>query len=296
MRVSRSSCMTSRTLAPIVTVVFVGALWSAHGRVIAQSNHRIEFEVVSIKRVDELRDGGGMRTLPDGTFMMMNQPLGTLVNAASPVFVSLNDIVGMPDWLMRERYDVTAKPPAGMTRDQLREQWHAMWQAAFAERMKMVAHVEQRERDVFALVLARTDKRLGPDLKPSTLDCTPRPGTSPPPPSGTPPTLKERQDRCGVSMSAGLIVSGGISMDQFVLNLRGFAGGAVENRTELQGPYALTLRFSVARQAGAADGAATDDAPDFVTALQEQLGLKLQREKRMMPIFVIDHIERPTEN
>jgi len=257
----------------------------------------VEFEVVSIKRVDALNQGGGMRTLPDGTFMMMNQPLGTLVNAASPVFVSLNDIVGMPDWMMRERYDVTAKPPAGMTRDQLREQWHVMWQAAFAERMKLVAHVEQRERDVYALVLARADKRLGPDLKPSTLDCTPRPvGTSPPTPPETPPTLKERQNRCGVSMSAGLIVSGGISMDQFVLNLRGFAGGAVENRTELQGPYTLTLRFSVTRQASAADGGATDDAPDFVTALQEQLGLKLQREKRMMPIFVIDHVERPTEN
>src|ERR1700681_3207172 len=83
----------------------------------AQSPASVQFDVVSIKRVDELRPGGGLRTLPDGTVMMMNQPLGTLVGAASPVPV--RDVVGMPDWMMRERYDVTAKPPAGFTREQL---------------------------------------------------------------------------------------------------------------------------------------------------------------------------------
>src|SRR5580704_14123355 len=83
----------------------------------AQSPAAVQFDVVSIKRVDELRQGGGMRTLPDGTVMMMNQPLWTLVSAASPVPV--RDVVGMPDWMTRERYDVTAKPPAGLTREQL---------------------------------------------------------------------------------------------------------------------------------------------------------------------------------
>jgi uncharacterized protein (TIGR03435 family) len=81
----------------------------------------VEFDVVSIKHVDELRPGGGMRTLPDGTFMMMNQPLGSLVGAASPVPVTLRDIIGMPDWMMRERYDITAKPPADLTREQSHE-------------------------------------------------------------------------------------------------------------------------------------------------------------------------------
>ena len=106
----------------------------------------VEFDVVSIKHVDELRQSGGMRTLPDGTAMMMNQPLFSLVGAASPVPVTPRDIVGIPDWMMRERYDVTAKPPAGLTREQLRTMMPVMWRAMFADRMKLVAHIEQRER------------------------------------------------------------------------------------------------------------------------------------------------------
>jgi len=104
------------------------------------------FDVVSIKRVDELRQNGGMRILPDGTVMMMNGPLGSLVNAASPVPITPRDIIGGPDWLWRERYDVTVKPPAGLTRAQLTETMPMMWRAMFADRMKLVAHIEQRER------------------------------------------------------------------------------------------------------------------------------------------------------
>ena len=50
------------------------------------------FDVVSIKRVDELRQNGGMRILPDGTVMMMNGPIGSLVNAASPVPITPRDV------------------------------------------------------------------------------------------------------------------------------------------------------------------------------------------------------------
>jgi uncharacterized protein (TIGR03435 family) len=254
----------------------------------AQAPARAEFDVVSIKRVDELRQGGGGRTLPDGTIVMMNRPVATFIQPASPVPVV--DVIGLPEWTKTERYDVTMKPPAGSTREQIAE----MWRTVFAERMHLVAHVEQQQRDVYSLVLARSDGRIGPDLKPSTLDCTPRPiGPSTPPP---PATAKEWQNRCGMFMSAGMIVSGGIPLDQLVLSLRSLAGGTVENHTGLQGPYALTLKFSPARQLDTPVVPLTDDAPDFFTALQEQLGLKLQREKKMMPVFVIDHIERPSEN
>src|SRR5262252_8083599 len=213
------------------TVIAFGITTSAIALIAQDTPARVEFEVVSIKKVDELRQGGGMRSLPDGTFMMMNQPMGTLVNAASPVQVLLRDIIGMPDWMMRDRYDVTVKPPAGLSREQLREQMPVMWRAMFADRMKLVAHVEQRERDVYQLVVASSDGKLGPDLKPSTLDCSPRPvGTPPPAPQG-PLSLQERQHRCGMAMSAGLIVSGGITMDRLVPSLGGLAGGEVQNRT-----------------------------------------------------------------
>jgi uncharacterized protein (TIGR03435 family) len=257
------------------------------------------FDVVSIKRVHELRQTGGMRILPDGTVMMMNGPIGSLVNAASPVPITPRDILGGPDWLWRDNYDVTVKPPEGLTRAQLTEMMPMMWRAMFADRMKLVAHIEHREKDAYALVLARSDGRLGPELKPSTLDCTPGPDATPPPPPAGPPSLQDRQNRCGLSMSPGLFVSGGVTLDQFARRISGIAGGEVDNRTGLMGLYSIKLNFSAQRGGGAAPdpNAAVDDAPDIFTALQEQLGLKLQRgEKKSTPVFVIDQIERPSEN
>jgi uncharacterized protein (TIGR03435 family) len=164
--------------------------------------------------------------------------------------------------------------------------------------MKLSAHVEEREQDTFALVIARSDGRLGPQLKRSTLDCSPRQPGSPPPP---PPleSLKESDflNRCGGMFGQGVIVSGGISMDRLVPSLGGLAGRLVNDRTGLQGDYALTLKFSPPGRAGTSqDAPVPGDPPEFFTALQEQLGLKLQPEKTMGPVFVIDHIERPTEN
>jgi uncharacterized protein (TIGR03435 family) len=297
-RPSRRHTSPLGTASRILSIALIAISTPLIARVSAQAPAPVAFDVVSIKHVDELRPGGSDRTLPDGTVMMMNGPLGALISSASPVPVTPRDIVGMPDWMMRERYDVTAKPPAGLTREQLRDMMPAMWRAMFADRMKLVAHVEQHEKDAYALVLARSDGRLGPDLKPSTLDCTPRPDATAPTPPQTLPSLQERQNRCGMSMSPGLIVSGSVTLDRFARSLSGLAGGETENRTGLTGSYSVTLTFSRQRSAGASlnPNAPIDDAPDIFTAVQEQLGLKLQHEKKMVPVFVIDHIERPSEN
>jgi uncharacterized protein (TIGR03435 family) len=248
-----------------------------------------QFDVVSIKRSPNDAGGGGIRSLPDGTMIMTNHPIRSIILSASPV--PAREVEGLPDWVDRERYDVTLKPPVGPGRQQRREMMRNM----FAERMMFEAHVEERERDVFALVLARSDGRLGPELKPSTLDCGPRPPGSPPPP---PPTFTaaEAQGVCGGLVGQGAIVSGGLLLDSFVINISGAAGRQVVNRTGLQGFYALTLRWAVPRPPGATDAPVDDNYPDFFTALQEQLGLKLQPEKMLMPILIVDHIERPTEN
>jgi uncharacterized protein (TIGR03435 family) len=256
----------------------------------AQTTHA-EFDVVSIKRADPNATGGGMRTLPDGTSIMTNVAIWQFIRSAAPAPVQ--DVIGLPDWANTERYDLTAKPPAGSTR----EQRSVMWRTLFAERMKLVTHVEEKERDTFALVVARSDGRLGPQLKPSTLDCGPRPPGSPPPPPPLPSaTDADMLNRCGGRFGNGSIVSGGITMDSLVGSLGGLAGRLVNNRTGLQGFYALTLTYSPARPADARPDTTPNEAPEFFTALQEQLGLKLQPEKTMVPVLVIDHIERPTEN
>lgn len=259
---------------------------------VAAQTTRVEFDVVSIKRSDPDARGAGIRRLPDGTLIMTNQPIASIIFSASAV--PAREVVGLPDWANTDRYDVTAKPPPGSTLQQRAEMMRTM----FAERMKLKAHVEDRERDTFALVIARSDGRLGPQLKKSTLDCSPRPpGSTPPPP---PPDLFDTQsamNRCGGLFGQGSIVSGGMTMDRLVPSLTGLAGRQVNNRTGLQGDYSFTLTFSTPRRPGTSQEApAPDDAPDFFTALREQLGLKLEPEKTMVPVLVIDHIERPTEN
>jgi uncharacterized protein (TIGR03435 family) len=269
------------------------------GTAVAQSPAPAEFDVVSIKKSDATTPGGGMRTRPDGGVTMTNQPIRSIILSASPV--QTREVIGLPDWASTERYDVSVKPPEGATRDQIKEMWRAM----FEERMKLAAHVEQRERDVYSLVLARSDGRLGPELKKSTLDCGPRPaGSPPPPPPSGPPSPKDFANRCGMMMGPNVIVSGGMPMNNLAASLYGMVGGEVENQTGLDGFYAITLSFSRQRPAAAplaaTPGAATvgvsDDLPDIFTALQEQLGLKLVRGRKTMPVFVVDHIERPAEN
>jgi uncharacterized protein (TIGR03435 family) len=259
----------------------------------AQSTAPVEFDVVSIKRnVQGAGSAAGIRLLPDGTLIMTNQPIRSVILNASPV--PTREVLGIPDWVNVELYDLTAKPPAGSRP----EQRPPMWRALFADRMKLVAHVEERERNTFALVLDRRDGRLGPGLTPSTLDCSPRTsGSAPPPQSQTPPSLTDFRNRCGTAMTATSLVSGGITMDQLAQSLAGLAGGLVTNRTGLQGTYALTLTYSAGRGAFAsADAGPPDGAPELFTALKEQLGLKLQTERTMVPVFVVDYIERPSDN
>ena len=247
------------------------------------------YDVVSIKRHDQLEASGGMRTLPDGTFVMTNQSIRSILAGAAPVPV--RDVVGYPSWVATERYDVTLKPPAGSTREERAQMQRTM----FAERMKLVAHVEEREQTTFALVVARSDGKLGPSLKPSTIDCGPRPPGSPPPSPPVPPDPDKPYDysaRCGGSFGTG-IIAGTMPLDNLVGSLSGQAGGLVNNRTGLRGSYTFTLKYAPRGTPPSNDPA---DPPDFVTALQEQLGLKLQPEKTMVPVLVIDHIERPTEN
>src|SRR5687768_11382108 len=98
------------------------------------------YDVVSIKRRAQLEAGSSSQTLPDGTQVMINQTIRSMLGGAAPVPV--RDLVGYPSWVASERYDITLKPPAGSTREQ-RQQMH---RTMFAERMKLVAHVEEREQ------------------------------------------------------------------------------------------------------------------------------------------------------
>ena len=241
-----------------------------------------QFDVVSIKpHPYDPATGGGIRTLPDGTIRMISVPILSVLASAAPEPVS--EVTGYPRWVRADAYDIVAKPAPDS--NPTPEQRVEMIRNMLIDRLKVAGHIEEVERTTFALVRARSDGRLGPQLKKSSAVCGPPPSDAAQQPQGTVP-------QCGTRMGQGSIDATGTTLDRMVLSLRGLAGGQVTNRTGLQGLYDLSLRFAPPRVAA---GAAPDnDAPELVTALQEQLGLKLVPEKAKVKIFVIDHIERPT--
>jgi uncharacterized protein (TIGR03435 family) len=108
-------------------------------------------------------------------------------------------------------------------------------------------------------------------------------------------TRQSAPGRCGARFGQGTIEATGVALDGFVNSLSGLARGRVYNRTGLDGLDDLALHFAPPRL-NPDPSAPADDAPQFVTALQEQLGFKLVPEKSIVKFLVIDHIERPTPN
>jgi uncharacterized protein (TIGR03435 family) len=260
----------------------------------------LEFEAVSIKRNTSGARGSDIRTLPDGTVIATNVDMSLIIRLAIPgsTSVPMSQVLGLPGWAQTDRYDITAKPPEGFTRPTA-EQRSEMWHSVFVDRLKLQAHVEDRQRSTYALVLAHSNRKLGPQLTPSTLDCGVPPPDFPPTP---PPRPSEWASRCGVVASLTSVRSGGTTMDEFVGGALTLAVGArVYNRTGLEGRYAVQLDFQVdqTRFPLPKDNPllqSSIDLPDIFTAVQEQLGLTLVPQKTKEPAFVVDHIERPSEN
>ena len=254
---------------------------------VRMSGESLEFDVVSIKRNATSEPGARIQSLPDGTAIITNAPITFALSRIVPV--PLRDVVGLPEWANTERYDIAAKPPIGSTSLQRRDMWRAM----FEDRLKLAMHVEERKRDIFTLRLADRDSRLGPQLKRSTIDCKQLPTPSPSKQQGM-PTVEDWQTCCGIGIVGATMVSGGTSIDSLALVLASRAGRAIDNVTGLEGLYAFTLTFS--RRTGPAIEPTTDNLPDLFTAVQEQLGLRLQPGTKLMPVYVVDHIERPSEH
>ena len=205
---------------------------------------------------------------------------------------------------MSERYDIEAT--ASLV-NPTAEQRSAMLRAVLVDRLKLVAHVENREQPVYDLVVARNDKKLGPSIKPSEADCIAKAAADratveatgkplPPPPgvfdrNAPPPPCSMRMD--------GDRMEGDATMENLARLLRLAAGRLVIDKTSLAGSYRLLLNFD--RMAGLrgpeTDVSATPSAaPSVFTAVQEQLGLKLESSRATLETLVIDRFERPSEN
>jgi len=243
------------------------------------------FEVVSIKR-----DTSGSRALLFGTikgvaFSVEGATAAALIRQAHPA--EDRNITGLPDWAKSDRYVIVGKAGGTPTREELM----SMLAAMLADRFQLAMHYDRHEGRIYALVVADRSGKPKAALRSTSIDCTaigqanergePVPETA----NGAPP--------CGLRYSGGILDAGGIDMAALAENLSPVAGRPVFDRTNLEGNFEFTLRYSAG--APRPDGNVTDTASVF-TALPEQLGLKLEPQDGALRSIVIDHIERPTEN
>ena len=225
------------------------------------------------------------------------------------------EIVGGPEWQNSDKFDINAKAAdTSPTTDQLL----GMLQTLLADRFKLEVHTETRDIPIYALVLARGDRRLGPKMKQSTDNC---------------PDFKVQQQQqlealakgglqglaasvmkpgetrpCAVgSFPAGPGLIGlkasGQAMSTLALVLTQLMGRPVIDRTELSGGYdfELTIDLQTLLRLQAEMGlpvpplpAGLPEAPSLTTVLQEDLGLKLDSQRGPGQVLVIDSAERPT--
>lgn len=247
------------------------------------------FDAVSIKRSTSASPGTTFGTAPGAGFSMTNGPAVAILLSAFPV--PNREIIGLPDWARSERFDVVA---TAATRPS-REDEEAMLRALLADRFTLRSHIEAREIPVFALVLAHPERPLPRTFVRLPVDCAARIASIRRGESVPSITLPNGEEPCGYSMRGGAgvaLTSNGMTMARLADVLGGSgAGRVVVDHTGLAGDYAFTLTYDVPRTSDT-----SNDLPTLVTALQEQLGLKLESARAPVETLVIDRIERPTEN
>lgn len=296
-------------------------LIAATGHLFAQEPTPLPtFEVASVKPNTSAAMGPPMMLTPKGDrFVATNVPLIALLSMAYGL--RAYQLMDQPQWLMTERFDIQAKTAPGvpLMNPQATQQpfmgamdppqpFMLMLRGLLAERFGLKAHTETRELPIYSLVKARADGKLGPKLKPSTVDCaaivrqaresnTPIPVPSGPPRPGDPPS-------CFAFGGFGRLVNASMPMATLVMILEGTTGRRVQDRTGLDGTFEVDLTWTpeqilqladAGRPQVRIDGVTIDpNGPSLFTAIQEQLGLKLEPAKGPVEVFIIDSISRPT--
>jgi uncharacterized protein (TIGR03435 family) len=249
------------------------------------------FEVSIVKPNKSADTNGMLQRLPGGRMTVTNMPLRPMITFAYQL--AQYQLVGGPGWLATDRFDVVAKMngnPEAVAPGRGPDVMQLALRTLLADRFKLKVHRETRELDIYALVMVKGETP-GPLLKPTKIDCAAlaaaQRGQPPPPPrSGAP--------FCGVQGNGVSIHFGGLPASEIAVALAVPAGRMVVDRTGLTGGWDFDLTFAP-EQRGLAPGAApVSDAPSFFTAIQEQLGLKLESTKGPVDVLVIESVEKPT--
>jgi len=200
-----------------------------------------------------------------------------------------NQFEGGPDWIRTDRWDIEAVATMTPTRAQFNE----MLRNLLADRFKVRVRREQRQLPMFALLVARDDRRLGPKLTSVTVDCAAYKEafntlSSRPPREPGAPMQPQTCDTLLVANQGYRLAGRAVELSEFARTLTPYFDAPVLDRTGLPGQYDFELTF-------VRDPQATDGVP-LATALREQLGLRVERQQAPMDVVVIESAERPTND
>jgi bla regulator protein blaR1 len=264
------------------------------------------FEVASVKANKSGQPFVQIGMAPGGRFTATNVPLRQLILMAYQL--QPFQIEGAPDWITTERFDVIAKGsgPLAPRAPGLPGPLQAMMQSLLADRFKLVAHIEKKEMPIYALMVAHSDGRLGAQLKASSIDCAAiNAGRRGGPPPGGPPDFTGAAPQCGMMVRPGGVKAGGVPINQILQLLSQNVQRIVVDRTGLAGNYDIDLTWTPEQiPQGRGDpppGAPAlppidPNGPSLFTALQEQLGLRLESTRGPVDVLVVEKVERPTED
>jgi uncharacterized protein (TIGR03435 family) len=272
-------------------------IWLAAPEVQAQNQSatRLEFDAASVKPNQSGREGWEFPPVSHGRLTIINASLRMLI--ANAYGVQRSRVIGAPEWFNSSRYDIVATGDANATNDQVRQ----MLQSLLADRFKLALHRETRELPGFALTVGKNATKL---RKADDQD-TAATAAAPIPPGRV---LLPSSDltMVGTQQGGGVILGSRVSMADLASALAIVLERPVEDRTGLTGKFNLgELRWSgegfkpsTTRAVNPENGEEQPqfDAPSLLTAVQEQLGLKLEATKRPGEILAIDRAEKASGN
>jgi uncharacterized protein (TIGR03435 family) len=261
---------------------------------------RLSFEVATVKP-NRASDNQRMIRISPGKFSVVGMPLKELIRFAYDL-KSDAQLTGGPAWVNSDRFDIEAKEDEAQASSKLPppemgKQMRLMLQSLLADRFGLKVSHATKELPVYALVIAKG----GPKLTPTTTPPMAPPGDQP---SGGDPAKKSfnrgirmqgNGDLTGMAAPTGMLAD--VLSRQPELSNR-----VVQDKTGLTGDYDWTLKWTPAPMGSpsnaddAAPPAGDPSTPSLFTAVQEQLGLKLEPQKGTVDILVIDHVEQPSAN
>ena len=273
----RRGCELSRAAA-VAAFIVLGAAWALAPRRIVLAQ-RLEFEVASVKANTTNGPSDFTPRRSGDRVTMHNMQLYSVIYYAYHLKGSyqMTGDVRLPDgW---NWYDIEAKAGFDATDDQIR----LMFQSLLADRFRLKVHRETRENTEYELVVYKGRPKLTPSAgRPMSVTIENR-------------RMSPREGVCGISAwLEGLhLVCHAAAMEAIAAAVGGQLSAPVVDQTGLKGTYDVNLLFASENRKVEAD---VDPAPPLAEALQQELGLRLEKGKGPVEVLVIDHIEKPSQN